>query len=112
MDTTSIAIGIAHMFVGLIIILICVPLLKGKIGMNESYGIRFKKSYESEENWYKINRYGARQLIIWSVILFVFGAVTLFIPFEGKSWLVLTVSIAPLIIVIPVIKSYQFSKRL
>ena len=29
--------------------------------MNHLYGIRIKKSFESEDSWYKINEYGGKQ---------------------------------------------------
>jgi hypothetical protein len=55
----SIYLGIANIFCGLLFIAISIPLLKDSIKMNRYYGIRFQKSYESEENCYKINKFGA-----------------------------------------------------
>jgi hypothetical protein len=63
MDNGSVALGLSNVFVGALIIAVCIPLLKNKIRMNRWYGMRFRKSFESDENWYKINRYGAKRMI-------------------------------------------------
>lgn len=58
--------------------------------MNHWYGVRFKKSSASELHWYKINKYGARQLIKWSMVLLIIGIVTFFIPFgDEEIWIIL-----------------------
>ena len=56
---------------GFLVITVCIPLLNKKIGMNRWYGFRFRKSFESNEHWYEINRYGARvaQLEVYKWIL-------------------------------------------
>lgn len=51
MAKMNIIAGITNIFVGLLTIAVCIPLLKDKIAMNRWYGIRFRKSFESEENW-------------------------------------------------------------
>ena len=47
--------------------------------MNCYYGYRIRKAFESEENWYTINRYGAKALMCWSVIIMAIGIVCLYI---------------------------------
>ncbi|HCK16517.1 TPA: hypothetical protein DHW51_20490, partial [Candidatus Poribacteria bacterium] len=37
--------------------------------MNHYYNMRIRKAFESKENWYKINCFGARQWIIFSVLM-------------------------------------------
>jgi hypothetical protein len=94
---------------GVIVILTCIPLLLGKIKMNRAYGFRFGKAFESEDNWYKINRYGARMLIYWALALMAIGLWCLYIPAES----VLTVSKAGFIsIIIPLGFTLRYSKRL
>ena len=80
--------------------------------MNKVYGIRFKKSYESERNWYRINEYGGKRLIFWSIPLIIFGIVSVFLPLEGRKHLIAAVSCAPLIVIVPVIESYIYSRKL
>lgn len=112
MDDISIILGIVHIVTAVILILISIPLVQGKVSMNKVYGIRFKKSYESEEAWKKINEYGGKHLISWSILLLVFGIISFFLPLEGRHHLITAVSCAPLILIIPVIQSYMYSLKL
>ena len=112
MGTTNIIFGIIHIFTSLVIIGISIPLVKDQISMNRIYGIRFKKSYESEDNWYKINKYGGRQLIIWSIPLGLFGIISFFLPIENSPGLYLISLCAPLIIIVPVVTSYLYARKL
>jgi hypothetical protein len=112
MDMINIILGIGHIFVGFLIIIISIPLVQQSISMNKIYGIRFKKSFESEENWYKINVYGGKQLIIWSFPLILFGVVTFFLPLKGNELRILLVACAPLIFLVPVVISYMYSRKL
>lgn len=103
MDTTSITLGISNIFVALILILISIPLIKRKVPMNKVYGVRIKKAFESEENWYKINIYGGKQLVSWSLPLVVLGIATFFLPIERNLPMIVTIACAPGIIIIPAI---------
>jgi len=105
-------IGLSNIIFGLMIIAVCIPLLKDGIEMNCWYGIRFKKSFESKENWYKINRYGAKRMILWSVVVVVISILTFFVPIGSKGILPLIFSCAPLTFVIPAIESWLFAKKL
>lgn len=82
---------------GVLFTLLSIPLLKGKIGMNRIYGVRFRQSFQSDEMWYRLNRYGARQLILWSVPLVVLGLVVFFIPLEEGSAAGTLLLLAPLV---------------
>ena len=109
MDNPNMTLGISHILIGILMIGLSIPMLKGKIKMNHGYGFRFRKSFESDKNWYKINKYGAKRLIIWSAILTAIGITTLFLPPSaiGNNLLL----IAPLILIIPALESYVFAKR-
>jgi hypothetical protein len=112
MDTSSIALGITNTAVAVLTILLSVPLVLRRVGMNSWYGVRFKKSFESEENWYKINEYGGRQLILWSIVLGGIGGGTLFVPLEGRVLLVMLLACAPLILLIPAVTTWRWAKKL
>jgi len=112
MEATNIIFGLMHILTAFILIGISIPLVKGEISMNKFYGIRFKKSYDSDENWYKINKYGGQQLIKWCIPLALFGAISFFLPLEKSPILFLISLCAPLIIVVPVITSYLYSRKL
>ncbi|HBA54270.1 MAG TPA: hypothetical protein DCZ04_07395 [Syntrophorhabdus aromaticivorans] len=104
--------GISNIFVGLLMIALCIPLLKCRIPMNQWYGVRFSKSFESTENWYKINKYGAGRMIFWSILIIVIGVMALFIPLHGKRTLQAAMACAPLLLIIPVIESWLFARKL
>ena len=85
--------------------------------MNQWYGVRIKKAFASEDNWYKINAYGGRRLIFWSGVLALIGFGTFFIPIEANGpqvlVFILPIGLAPLLVMIPVvIEIYRFSSKL
>ena len=85
MHTINLIFAITNMACGALFILLSIPLVMGKIPVNHFYGFRIAKSYSSKENWYKINRYGGRQLIFWSSILIVIGLLYLVFPVDRSS---------------------------
>jgi len=110
--TPTLILGITNLIVGILIFLVSLPLVFRKIPMNPVYGVRFKKSFESQENWYKINAYGGKRLMVWSLLLIGLGLACFFLPpGENPVWLTL-IGCAPLILVIPAIQSYFFARRL
>lgn len=88
-----------------------IPLYREKVKMNHSYGIMLGKSFESEENWYKINKYGAKRLMFWSSFLFILGFITIFLP-PLNNLLKFIFSIAPFIVLIAAIETNRYSKKL
>lgn len=112
MEAMNIIFGISHIFVAFLIIAISIPLVKGEMPMNGLYGIRLKKAFESDENWYKINKYGGRQLIIWMIPLALFGIISFFLPVKENSLLYLLELFAPLIVFIPLVKVYLYARKL
>ncbi|WP_456274595.1 SdpI family protein [Bacillus sp. AK031] len=102
-----ILIGCALLFTGL-----SLPLYLKKVKMNYLYGVRFPNSFQSDEAWYEINRYGGKQLIIWSVPMLIAGVVILFLPSLDESAAAM-VSFLPVVFLIPpLIKSYIYSLRI
>ena len=116
MNQENILLGISNLSIAVLVILMSIPLFRGDVKMNRIYGARFKKSFVSDENWYKINRYAAKQLIMWSIPLFLLGIAAFLVDFgtDGnvKTGLVLAFAFAPLIIVIPALMSWLYSRRL
>jgi hypothetical protein len=105
-------LGISNMVAGLVFIGLSIPLVMRKIPMNHFYGFRLKKSFTSDENWYKINHYGGWQLIYWSVPLLVLGVLTMLFPVPENGLVVTLIGCAPLIVLVPAYLSYQYAKRL
>lgn len=100
-------IAIVNLSAGLLIGALAIPLILGKVKMNRLYGIRFARSFESDEAWYAINRYGGRLLLLWSIPVVLSAPLAYWIP---EPWLILVGSIS-LIYLIPCIQSYRFARR-
>ena len=47
--------------------------------MNRFYGFRISKAFTSNANWYAINKYGAKALIFWSIVMIASGVLLLFL---------------------------------
>lgn len=105
-------LGASNIFVALLVIAISIPLVYNKIPMNRVYGVRFKQSFASEETWYKINAYGGRQLIVWSIPLLLLGVATFFLPLAEKQFWITVIACAPLIYLVPALISYMYAKQL
>lgn len=112
MDHTSVILGLSNLLVGALTVLIAIPLVRRKVKMNRAYGIRIRAAFESEHNWYEINAYGGRQMILWAIPLVMLGIVTFFVPLQNNSVLALVVGCAPAILLVPVIMSQRFGNKL
>ncbi len=112
MDTINLILGLSHISVAVLAIVMAIPLIRRKVKMNRMYGVRLNKSFESEDNWYKINEYGGRQFILWSIPLAVIAVATFFLPLAGNTGLTIVIALAPLILVIPAVTSWLYAKNL
>lgn len=110
MDSANTKLGVSLILCGLLSIGLSVPLLKSSIKMNRWYGFRIRKAFESEENWYKINKYGAQRLIIWSVAIIITGVVFFFLEPRLAS----AIGVLPLGVftLIAIIETLLYAKRL
>lgn len=106
----NLILGLTLIATALIVATVCVPLLKGRIKMNPVYGMRLPKSFESEEAWYAINRYGARRFIIWSIALMAIGVMCFFVPF-GKNTLTVF-AFSPLVYLIAALETYLYARKI
>ncbi len=113
MPSENLTIGLALILSGALIIAVCLPLLKGQIKPNALYGIRLAKSFESDENWFKMNRYGAKQMMLWAGVMMAFGLATFFLPLHSHQTLTAIVAVLPvLLVLIPAFQIYRYSKTL
>jgi hypothetical protein len=94
---------------GIVIIMISIPLYLGKVKMNGVYGFRIRKAFESEQNWYRINRYGARALILWAVVLMAVGIICLFVH---PQYVLNTARGGMISIIIPIMLTIAFGRRI
>lgn len=111
MDVTGLLIGLLNVMMGLLVVAVSLPLVRGKVGMNHSYGIRVRQSFESEEKWFKINRYGGRQLMIWGAIIAALGVVTMFLDVDGLGDGMLLLLFVPLLILVPAVQSIFYARK-
>jgi len=120
MTTSGLILGLYCIFFAALIIGISIPLYLGKVKKNRWYGVRIPKAFTSDDNWYKINRYGGKRMIIWSIPLAVLGIATLFFPFAGHTDghshmgipLLLVYGHAPMIVLIPIVEILIYARKL
>lgn len=112
----NIILGIINIVSALLIISVSIPMVNHKVKMNCLYGIRIKKSFESEDSWYKINEYGGKQLIIWSIPMILVGIICFFVPIDdsNKDILSFVFGVFPitLCIAVAVIRIYAYAKKI
>ena len=89
-----------------------IPLVLGKIRPNHLYGIRFEKSFSSEESWYRINRVGGWALIIWGAVTLGVAAAC-FLPIAAPQSMLWTLFLGwPLTIFVPIWVNWEVAKKL
>src|SRR5882724_830171 len=112
MDAVAVTIGIGWTITGLLCFVLAVPLVRGQVGRNGFYGVRFPQSFQSDDAWFAINRFGGKRLMVWSIPMTVIGIVSFFLPLQSHTGLRLALGFAPLVfILIPVIETWRFARR-
>ena len=112
MDTVSMTIGLSWICIGLLTTGLAIPLVQGRVKRNALYGVRFRQSFESDEAWLAINRFGGWAMIYWAVPLFAVGVVALFLPLGSQPFWALVFGFAPLLcILVPLVLSWRFARR-
>jgi uncharacterized membrane protein len=112
MDPVAITIGVCWIVVGLICVGLAVPLVQGKVRQNALYGVRFPQSFQSDEAWFAINRYGAKRLMIWAMPMIVAGVTACFLPLQTRPWAALLCGLLPLaFVLIPLLEAWNFARQ-
>ena len=97
----------AGVFIGL-----GIPLRNERIAMNRWYGVRFKEAFISDELWYDLNRYGARQLIWGGVVLLIDAIAMLFVPVgEGGIPLVIVLLFPAVVALVGALVTYKYGRK-
>ena len=111
----NIIFGMINIASALVIMGVSLPLIRRKVKMNHWYGIRIKKSFESEDNWYRINAYGGKQLFIWSSPMIFVGLICFLVPINdsNKDILSFVLGVFPttLCLATAIIKIYAYAKK-
>lgn len=79
MDPSTV-FGLINLGSAMLLVAVSIPLVLRKVRMNPFYGVRITKSFESEANWYALNEYGGKQLILWSVPMIIVGMLCIVFP--------------------------------
>lgn len=111
MEKINLVLGISNIACALIVGGLAIPMIKEKVKMNHFYGVRFAKSFESDENWYKINKKGGILLFKWSIAILLVGLSCFVLP-EISGALIWVYGLAPLAYVIACIQSYNYARKL
>lgn len=113
MEAENIIFGTMYIILGLFLMSISIPLKNGKVAMNHVFGVRLRKSFTSERNWYLMNTYGGRQLMTWSSVIVVLGAAALFFPLEGNEAFIALFAFMPImVLLIPIYLIIRYSRTL
>jgi hypothetical protein len=104
-------LALINLVVALLVGSLCIPLLLGKIRMNHWYGMRVSEAYRSNENWYRINFWGARCFIAWSIVL-VLLSICILLSANLNQTIGKATAWFALIYFIPVYQTWHFSKKL
>ena len=111
MDTASLLIGALDILLGVVVIVIARPLIRGEVKMNHWYGVRVKQSFESEERWLDINRFGGRQLRTWGSFILAGGILALLFDLETNPGLLLVFAMLPLLLLVPAVRAVVYARR-
>ena len=113
MEAENVIFAIMYVVIGLLLMAISIPLKNGKVALNHVIGVRLKKSFTSEKNWYLMNSYGGKQLLIWSTVLVLLGIVVLLFPFNGRELFIVLFAFMPVIVLmIPTFLIVRYSRTL
>ena len=94
---------VVHCGIGLLTAGIAVPLVLRMVPMNTVYGIRIPKAFKSDRNWYDINAFGGKLLLVYGLALTVFGlAVRNMAPSPTSIWMGPFI-VGPLLILFPLL---------
>lgn len=111
MDAAGILIAIMDILVGVMVIMIAGPLIRGEVKRNPWYGVRLSQSFESEERWREINCYGGRQLRTWASFILAAGIVALFFDLGNNQPLLVLFAFMPLLLLIPAWRTVVHARR-
>lgn len=76
-------VAVVHLIAACIIVMASQPLIRGRVKMNDWYGIRIPQAFESEERWREINCYGGRLFLAWGIVVGVVAVCGIPLP---RDW--------------------------
>jgi uncharacterized membrane protein len=102
-----------HAGLGILTAILSLPLILKKVPMNRAYGIRVRKAFASQDNWYVLNAFGGKLLLACGLFLVVFSLLSQGVaPPPVSPWAPVFL-IAPLLVFVPVVLLINaFARRL
>jgi hypothetical protein len=97
MDPVAMILGTSWTITGLVMIGVSIPLVQGRIRPNRLYGVRLAQSFQSEDAWFAINRFGGKHLIAWAVPLVCIGIGCFFLRLAPHPAFTLAIGFLPCI---------------
>jgi uncharacterized membrane protein len=105
-------LGVTHLVTGLVIIALAVPLILRRIKMNALYGVRIPKAFESESNWYAINEFGGKVLVLAGAAVSAAGLLAILWP-PASPYSILLLAAAPVpVLLLGLLPILRFAKGL
>jgi hypothetical protein len=109
----AVPIPYVHLVTGLMMIAFSIPLVLRKVPMNRAYGIRTRKAFASESNWYAVNAYGGRLFLGLGLFFVVFAYLGRGLAPEPTSLWAPVFMVIPLMALVPVfVLINAFARRL
>ncbi|MEM9281131.1 MAG: SdpI family protein [Verrucomicrobiota bacterium] len=69
----TLILGLTHLLIALLTIGLSIPLIRRRVQMNQWYGVRIPRAFESDDSWYKVNQFGGKCLLGWSLPILLIG---------------------------------------
>jgi hypothetical protein len=108
-------VPIPYVLIGLgaVLIAVSVPLIARMVPMNRWYGVRTRKAFASEDNWYELNAYGGKLLAVYGGFLVVVGVIGFgVVPDPTSLWSPVFMGVPILLIFVVLLLINQRGKRL
>ncbi|MCO5196653.1 MAG: SdpI family protein [Anaerolineae bacterium] len=64
---------IFFVLIGLLLVAVAIPLIRGKIKPNSWYGFRVRATLDNPDVWYPVNAYAGKRLLALGVVSIVFS---------------------------------------
>lgn len=99
--------------VGILMLLTSIPLILKKVPMNQVYGARFGKAFESSKNWYAINAYAGKVLFICGLHWVVAGLLGAYTRLGTlKYYSAVAMAVVALALLASVVATFRYANRL
>ena len=99
--------------IGIASMLVSIPIMLRRVPMNRWYGVRTRKAFVSEDNWYEINAFGGKAFFLFGLLLVAvawFGRDILPDPRDLLAPFVMAIPALALLVVL--LALWLFSRRL